>query len=323
MGRSRSSVFVLLAAVLAVALVGLSTVAVAAGKPPKKGQEAEVELTEEEAWEAQEAYEIAEMHKQEGYRFLNDVFIRPDIIKLKTGLLFEKMKTSDDIFAKSPRAKDFCTVNYIGYFKNGTEFERSNEPKNRKPEQLIPGWKQAMMLMAEGDRWKLYLSYNLAFGENGVPSKGIPPFAALVYELELVACPEAKRTIADARQALQEALLPPEKDPTSDKFVLDEKQQKLQQEAEAKRQIEADRVALLRQNRAAKAALKQQPADGAAAASSEQPTGEHQSETDAVHDAAPAEPAPTKKVAKDKPKKKSDAKVGFAKRRKNEDDDEL
>jgi FKBP-type peptidyl-prolyl cis-trans isomerase FklB len=113
-------------------------------------------------------------------KFMNDVFLLPNIVKLKSGVMFEILKSSPDIleqYAKSPRLEDKCTVSYVSSTRNGTVFE--NDTKDRKPEEVIEGWKQAMQLMAEGDRWKLYLPYTAAFGEDGIPGK-IEPFSPLV-----------------------------------------------------------------------------------------------------------------------------------------------
>lgn len=201
------------------------------------------------------------------------------------------MKKSENIFAKSPGPKDYCDVAYISSTANGTVFE--NDTKSRKPEQLIPGWKQAMQLMAEGDRWKMYLSYQLAFGENGIPGK-IPRFSPLVYELELIQCEKASKTIADARQALEEALLPPERDPTSPHYVIQNPQE---------REIAEDM-----QEKVKAAAAKQQKIN----------KKEHADNISGDKAAAvPDNPIERKKKAK------SSAKVGFSTKKRRNEDDEL
>ena len=142
--------------------------------------------------------------------------------------------------------------------------------------------------MAEGDRWRLYLAYMLAFGEKGIPGK-IDPFATLIYELELVECPDAKRNLGDAREALLEAILPPERDPTSEQYVAPV--------SEAAPEEETERP----QKKAAKKKNKKKKEEEEAAAAK---AAEEQQQQ--------------------KKKKKSKAKIGFAKaKKKTDDDDEL
>jgi FKBP-type peptidyl-prolyl cis-trans isomerase len=81
---------------------------------------------------------------------MNEVFVMPHIHKLSTGVLFEILKTTEDPLSKSPGLSDNCQVSYVSSYKNGTVFE--NNTKERKPEDLIEGWKQALQLMAEGSK---------------------------------------------------------------------------------------------------------------------------------------------------------------------------
>ncbi len=64
-----------------------------------------------------------------------------------------------------------------------------------------------MQLMGEGDKWKLHIPYDLAYGAKGSLPK-IPPFATLVFELEIHEVKNGKgKPISEAREAFRAALV--------------------------------------------------------------------------------------------------------------------
>lgn len=88
----------------------------------------------------------------------------------------------------SPGANDNVTVHYTGKLLDGTVFDSSverGEPISLGVSQVIPGWTEALQLMKEGDKWILFIPYNLAYGERGAGGQ-IPPYAALIFEVELI-----------------------------------------------------------------------------------------------------------------------------------------
>ena len=89
---------------------------------------------------------------------------------------------------RTPAADTPCVCHYTGTLIDGTVFDSSRDrgsPTTFAPNQVIPGWTEAMQLMREGDRWQLFLPSELAYGERGAGGK-IKPGAALIFDLELI-----------------------------------------------------------------------------------------------------------------------------------------
>ena len=87
-----------------------------------------------------------------------------------------------------PTAADQVTVHYTGKLTDGTVFDSSvdrGEPATFGVTQVIAGWTEALQLMSVGDKWKLTIPSNLAYGDQGVGGI-IEPGATLVFEVELL-----------------------------------------------------------------------------------------------------------------------------------------
>ena len=96
---------------------------------------------------------------------------------------------------------DSCDVTYSGTLKDGTKFDSGTT--SFAPNQVIKGWTEAMQMMVEGDKWKLYIPYDLAYGDRGSPPN-IPPFATLVFEIEIHKVKSGGKSAEKARKMLEE-----------------------------------------------------------------------------------------------------------------------
>lgn len=141
--------------------------------------------------------------KRTGAKFLEEVAQKEGVIKLKSGMLIEIIKSSEKSDARSPTVSDTCEVTYAGTFKDGKRFDAGTT--SFAPNQVIRGWTEAMQLMAEGDKWKLYIPYDLAYGERGSPPR-IPPYTPLVFEIEIHKVKSGKgKSVTEAREMLKAA----------------------------------------------------------------------------------------------------------------------
>lgn len=128
----------------------------------------------------------AEKFAAEGNKFLEQNAIRSEVTVTETGLQYEVIESGD---GEVPSASSTVRTHYRGTLIDGTEFDSSykrNEPAEFPVSGVIAGWTEALQLMTVGSKWKLFIPYNLAYGEQGAGGL-IGPYQALVFDIELLA----------------------------------------------------------------------------------------------------------------------------------------
>jgi len=107
------------------------------------------------------------------------------IIETASGLQYEVLKEGTGL---KPTAQNQVTVHYTGMLIDGNVFDSSvqrGEPATFGVGQVIKGWTEALQLMQEGAKWKLYIPSELGYGARGA-GQSIPPYSTLIFEVELL-----------------------------------------------------------------------------------------------------------------------------------------
>lgn len=110
---------------------------------------------------------------------------QPGVTELPSGLQYTVLQEGT---GKSPGATDQVTVHYTGKTIDGKVFDSSVErgqPATFGVNQVIAGWTEALQLMKEGSKWRLFIPSNLAYGQRGAGAD-IGPGATLIFDVELI-----------------------------------------------------------------------------------------------------------------------------------------
>jgi FKBP-type peptidyl-prolyl cis-trans isomerase FklB len=130
----------------------------------------------------------AEKHKEAkaaGEQYLAENAKKEGVVTTATGLQYMVLKEGN---GKQPKATDKVRCHYEGMLIDGTLFDSSiqrGEPAVFGLNQVIAGWTEGLQLMKEGGKYRFFIPYQLGYGERGAGAS-IPPFAALVFDVELI-----------------------------------------------------------------------------------------------------------------------------------------
>ena len=153
-----------------------------AGKAHLTDSEAQIAV---QTFFQQKAEEQAKAAKAEGENFLAENAKKPGVKTLPSGLQYQVIREGN---GRRPTATDEVECHYEGTLINGQVFDSSYQRGQTATfglNQVIKGWTEGLQLMQEGAKYRFFIPYSLAYGEQGA-GQAIPPYAALIFDVELI-----------------------------------------------------------------------------------------------------------------------------------------
>lgn len=129
-----------------------------------------------------EAKKNVEKQLEENKKIISERW--PKAVTTESGLQYVITKKGK---GNSPKTGDKIQAHYVVKFLNGQKLDSSydrNKPIEFTAGTMIKGWNEAIIAMKKGEKRTLIIPYNLAYGAKGRP--GVPPYATLHFEMELV-----------------------------------------------------------------------------------------------------------------------------------------
>ena len=140
---------------------------------------------QQEAKQRAAAAEKYKENKEKGEAWLAEKAMEEGVVALPSGLMYQVLNEGS---GKKPTADDTVECHYEGRLIDGTVFDSSykrGESATFPLNGVIAGWTEGVQLMSEGAKYRFFIPYQLAYGERGAGA-AIPPFAALVFDVELI-----------------------------------------------------------------------------------------------------------------------------------------
>lgn len=166
---------------------------------------AEMQAFQEKMVAEQQAAQAAlgEANMAAASAYLEENKAREGVVVTESGLQYEVLEAGE---GAKPGPEDTVEVHYRGTLVDGTEFDSSygrGQTVTFGVGQVIPGWTEALQLMAVGSKYRLVIPPELGYGAGGA-GQMIGPNAALIFEVELVSIPSQAAEEAPAEEAAAE-----------------------------------------------------------------------------------------------------------------------
>lgn len=126
-----------------------------------------------------------EIYKQKNLQFLQVLSAQEGIESLPCGIYYKVLQAGNG--EASPTLRSIVTVHYKGSLIDGKEFDNSYQrqcPEAFRLCDVIEGWQIVLQRMHVGDKWIIYLPYQMGYGTKA--SGPIPAFSTLIFEVELL-----------------------------------------------------------------------------------------------------------------------------------------
>ena len=143
-----------------------------------------------------EANQKAQENLDSGKIFLEQNKSMEGVTITSSGLQYKVLVAGE---GDSPSLIDTVLVHYRGTVMDGTVFDSSydrGEPASFSLQSIIPGWQEVLQLMKPGDKWRVVLPPDLAYGASGA-GQIIGPNEVLVFEIELLDVKKSKNQVTD------------------------------------------------------------------------------------------------------------------------------
>ena len=163
---------------------------VIAGKTPQIGEREAQAIVQDffanqEKQQRAQAAEKFKANKANGEKYLEENAKKENVKVTPSGLQYMVLKEGT---GKKPSATSEVKCHYEGMLVDGTLFDSSIQRGQAATFPLngvIAGWTEGLQLMKEGAKYRFFIPYHLGYGERGA-GHSIPPFSALIFDVELI-----------------------------------------------------------------------------------------------------------------------------------------